>query len=455
MGGAGDKDLGTDFVAHRIPRERAERLYQASWAARRMVDLKVDDMFAKARHHTDDDELAIETFEEAEEELDVAGALSEAMKAGRLYGSSLLIICTEDGDFESPLEPEDVEEGSITNLWVVDRWACSVETWVTDPRVRGLGKPYTYRVSGRSFGSPSPTNLLSSGEGPDLLNTQNLLVNRDRVFRFDGIAPPLTEGWTSGPWQREWGISILVPAIDEILRQAANHAGVGHLVQEASIWVQKIHDFKESLMGRVPEGEPTADELALEVNALKSIYRTMFIDAEDDAERVNVTFAGLRDILDASADLLAMIEGVPVTRFRGTSATGLNATGEGDARDWRITVAAMQKRILTPVMRRMDRFIGAHCGVLQPLTYEWLPLGEMTDGEAAAVTKERVGAALALYQAGAIDEDELREIVSQDEWIGELGPYVPTGDDELDYEAHELQVEQMRKTIEEPARTRR
>ena len=145
-----------------------------------------------------------------------------------------------------------------------------------------------------------------------------------------------------------------------------------------------------------------------------------------------------------------MIEGVPVTRFRGTSATGLNATGEGDARDWRITVAAMQKRILTPVMRRMDRFIGAHCGVREPLNYEWVPLGEMTDGEAAAVTKERVGAALGLYQAGAIDEDELREIVSQDAFIGELGPYVPSDDDELDLEAHELQVEQMRRAVENP-----
>ena len=47
-----------------------------------------------------------------------------------------------------------------------------------------------------------------------------------------------------------------------------------------------------------------------------------------------------------------------MTRFLGKSATGLNATGEGDARDWRITVAAMQQRILDPIL--LD-FRHVHC----------------------------------------------------------------------------------------------
>ena len=45
MGGASDKDLGGAFYAYRMPREEAEQLYAMSWAAAKMVDIPIDDMF--------------------------------------------------------------------------------------------------------------------------------------------------------------------------------------------------------------------------------------------------------------------------------------------------------------------------------------------------------------------------------------------------------------------------
>lgn len=431
-----DKDLSVEIIARRLERSEAERLEQMSWAASRMVRAKVDDMFVRGREFTGDDGAA-DQMEEAEDKLGVMTALPDAMIAGRIFGTALMIVCTTDGNFDAPLEPDDINEGDIANLLVVDRWACAVENWVTDPRVPGYGRPYQYRVSLRTIGSPNPTatgyeapaGSLPVGPVNGMIGlpttSGNIVVNRDRVFRFDGIKSPLTEGWLYGPWQREWGISVLTRAIDEVLRDIAINAGVGHLVQEASVWVQKLQGFKDALMGKPDRNDPTADEIAAEVNLLRSIYRTTFIDAEDEATRVSVPFSGLAPIMDKMAQRLAAIEGIPITRFLGTSATGLNATGEGDARDWRITVNALQNRLLTPVLKRLDKMVARNAGLAEPPEYQWKPLGDLTPMEEAELDYKRTETATLALQAAGIDENEYRDRLEQMEWWGELGKFDP------------------------------
>ena len=128
MGGASDKDIGSAFYAYRMSREEAEQLYAMSWAAAKMVDIPIDDMFWRGRRFTGDDQGAIDAFQEAEHELGLMTALPNAMKAGQIFGTGLLILCPHepsgDGDMDKPFTADNVKEGGLANLWVVDRWAC-------------------------------------------------------------------------------------------------------------------------------------------------------------------------------------------------------------------------------------------------------------------------------------------------------------------------------------------
>lgn len=450
-GGRTDKDLGSQFHAYRMQREEAERTYAMSWAAEKMINIPVDDMFWRGRIFTGDDQEAIRKFEEAEKELKVMTRLPDAMKAGRLFGTALLIVCPADsrgeGDFSTPLQPEDIQEDGIANLWVVDRWACSVENWQTSPFYPNYGEVYQYRVNARIFGSPNP--LLEGVPGVSTSTASgHYLVNSDRVFRFDGLRSPLTEGWTTGPWEREWGVSDLTKALDAIVREAATNAGIGHLVQEASVWVQKIHNFKEAIKGRPAPGEPTAEELMLEINLLKSLYRVHAIDAEDDADRVNVTWAGLPDIMDKQWQLLAAIADIPMTRFMAQSPAGMNATGASDANNYAIHVAAMQKKLLEPVLDRLDLMVAKHAGLSAPPEYEWVPLTDLSEKEQAETGKLRVEAASIAYGDGVIDEDEYRERLSQEEWWGELGPWAgPNQMQEMELEREDAEREERMKAL--------
>ena len=87
MGGATDKDIGGAFLAFRMAREEAEQLYAMSWAAAKMVDIPIDDMFWRGRRFTGDDQSAIDAFQEAEHELGLMTALPNAMKAGQIFGT--------------------------------------------------------------------------------------------------------------------------------------------------------------------------------------------------------------------------------------------------------------------------------------------------------------------------------------------------------------------------------
>ena len=173
-----------------MPREEAEQLYAMSWAAAKMVNTLIDDMFYHGRRFTGDDEGAIKAFEEAEAELGLMTALPNAMKAGQIFGTALMIVCPLEpsgaGDLSMPFTADNVQAGGLANLWVVDRWACSVQNWQTSPFRPRYGEVYQYRVNARIFGSPDP--LMDGPPGVSNLSASGShIVNRDRIFRFDGM----------------------------------------------------------------------------------------------------------------------------------------------------------------------------------------------------------------------------------------------------------------------------
>lgn len=416
MGTSNDRSLATMFQPVRIERSQAEAIYQMSWAAAKMIDIPVDDMFVRGRRWTDDNEKDQERINEAETELNAMANLANAIKAARIFGSSLVIICTDnEADFETELDVEKIEEGSITNLWVVDRWSTWVKSWQTDPTKKKYGMPHEYYVHSRTRG-------LAEGESLDMRtevdrpSVNTYTVHESRVIRFDGNTSPLTEGWIHGPFEREWGVSLLTRVIDDITRDVSMATGVGHLMEECSVWVNKIQGYKESLMGRVEKGDPSPEEIAQTSSLLRSIWRTQFIDSEDEADRVAVTFAGVAEVMNQQARRIAAQADIPFTRFMSESPAGLNATGESDANNYAIMVQANQKRVLEPALHKLDPVIAKHAGLKEPLEYEWLTLFDMSDSDKSESSRMRTESISMAFKDRAIDETEYRELLSKDDY---------------------------------------
>lgn len=424
MGGAADHNVETVFVPRVLSRYAATILHNYSWAARKLIDIPVEDMWVRGRKWTGDDEKAIKAIADAERNLRAHARLERVMKAGRLYGTAVMIIASKRRPLHTPLDPDNVEQDEVANLIVTDRYALEVEATGVDPTIAGYGEPSLYRYT--------PRLTYAGAQGKQTPIHEPQFVDGSRVIRFDGIAPLLDEGWIYGSGAGEsastggleWGISELTPAVEHILREAATAAGIGHIVQEGSIFVVKTQGLRAAATGREQDAEtPDLASLGMTINQLKSIFRTLFIDKSDDAERINATWTGLADIFNAFGGRLAAIGDIPETRFLGKSPTGMDATGDSDMENYAIRIAALQVRLLTRPLYILDRVLAGHAGLPAPPPYEWIPLVDISPKSQAETSKIRTEAVLKALEDGAIVEDEARERLSTDEMWGELGPY--------------------------------
>ena len=169
-------------------------------------------------------------------------------------------------------------------------------------------------------------------------------------------------------------------------------------------------------MGRVEKGDPSPEEIAQTSSLLRSIWRTQFIDSEDEADRVAVTFAGVAEVMNQQARRMAAQADIPFTRFMSESPAGLNATGESDANNYAIMVQANQKRVLEPALHKLDPVIAKHAGLKEPLEYEWLTLFDMSDSDKSESSRMRTESISMAFKDRAIDETEYRELLSKDDY---------------------------------------
>ena len=403
-----DKSANTQFTVRNISWQECDALYRNSWATAKMIDIPVDDIWIRGRQFVGDDENLTETMVDASESLCLTENIQMAMKTGRLYGTGLLIISQRDVPLSEPLEIDRIRPGSVAGFIVTDRWHANIREWVVDMQMENYGQPYMYEISPR----------LSH-------DNRNVDVHHSRIIRFDGIAPTLTEGWitVSGrvPEERDWGRSIVQRAYDEVMHDAELRQSVGHLVQESSIFAIRMEGFKNMVRGKPDPEDPDLNELAASVNAMKSIYRTLFVDREDEVERINVNLAGAADLMNQMADRLAAIADIPKTRFLGSSPGGLNATGDGDWKNYSAMIAAMQVKQLTKPLKLLDMVVARHAGLPEPPEYKWLPLVDLSDEESANAEKAKAEVVLMAFKEGVITENEARERLSNLETFGELG----------------------------------
>ena len=330
-GGLSDRGEHGFFTPTRIySKWGLESLYVEPWAARKFLDIPVDDMLIRWRRFLDElDEAAAQAMREAEERHRVQDKLAQVIKAGRLYGSAFLVMATMEAPLNEPLAVERVRPGDLKNLLVFDRYDTSIVARDPDPFSPTYGEPLSYSFTGR--GSPT------------------LVVHASRVLRFDGLRPLSVTGWQA-----------LRPGLGRL------GGGAGDSKRPAGRWYrQRRHPLdgrgqrsgwsrcttsKRPWPKAASRRSPTMwgpDTMGEEINRSRSIYRTLFLDSEDEFERVAVTFAGLSELMDQFARRLAAAD-IPATRFWGQSPVGLNATGESDMRNYALRVAAMQKAKLRP-----------------------------------------------------------------------------------------------------------
>jgi phage-related protein (TIGR01555 family) len=292
-----------------------------------------------------------------------------AMQWGNLYGGSLLIFGAIDGnaDLSKPLNVKRVSDVKFLN--VVDRRFCSVVEWQSNPMLEGYGEPEVYGVGN--------------------LDGAWTKVHKSRVIAFDGVpeTDPLTRRQLGG-----WTYSVLQRPYDIVRKFATAFDSSAHLMSDASqgVWsienlIDMLGDNKDELITRLQFSDMT-----------RSAGRAVMVDAaSEDFKRVATPLGGVKDILESWMVRLASACDMPITKLFGTAAAGLNATGEGDLRNWYDELASGQENHVKPKMLRALEIIAG--GTMpEDLDIEFCSLWEQTAAEKAA-TEYQVAQTDAIY----------------------------------------------------------
>lgn len=376
-----------------------EVIYVESWAAGKFIDIPVDDMFMKWRTFCDMENSDIMRVERAETEFGIKSKLSKAIKASRLHGTGLFVILTKDAIPEKPLNVNRMMPGDLSNIITVDRFDANVVSKNNNPFSKNYGKPIFYNITLKMGGS--------------------FVVHHSRVIRFDGITSFSDNSWQS--YDQDWGVSSLIPVITEIYQDSNVSKGAASLVNEASIAVQKIEGFEDALSGA--GDEMSIQDRMSQTSILRSIFRTIFMDSEDSFERHAVNFSGLPELMDRNAVRLAAAADIPETRFWSKSLTGLQSTGDGEARNYAMKVESDQNNKLPEPLRKIDAVLQKHLGLSENINYEFPSILDLSEKDKVEVASKKALFVVPLVTAGIIDEDEGRAILDGDDIIGQLDAY--------------------------------
>lgn len=355
-----------------------ESLFYEDGLAARIVKLLPDDMFREGWDYSfpklDDIAAAsiAEQYAAVMEELGAQQKIKDAMTWKRLYGGAAILISAMDGlTPDQPLDPKRIR--SIERLRVIERTEIEFENiiWQDDPTKPRYGLPEAYPVR-----FDTPGNKAS----------QAMLVHHSRIIELHGDTLPRHSVTGVSAESRYWGIPALQRANDRLKSLGMSLGSIDQLLSELGVGKYKIKDLATLLA--TPEGEAAIKRRVELTDLVKSTFRSMYMDNEEDYVRDTISFAGVPEILHILFMLISADTGYPMTRLFGMSPAGMNATGESDMNNYYDMVRSLQIAELQPVLLRLVRIIAEWKGLDEPYI-EFRPLETMNEKEKADLEKQR------------------------------------------------------------------
>ena len=387
----GDKTVADTYVLPTYSQVEIEASYRSSWLARKVIDVPPFDSVKDWRDWQAKDDQ-IEAIEAEEKRLQVKTKVRKALTWGRLYGGAALILGAKQGSPEQPLKIEAIATNGLQFVHAVTRYQLTVEDLDRDPMSEFFGQPTMYAISG-----------------------QNGMVrlHPSRVIRFVGQEIPdyavQSDGWGDPLWM----------TIERAVKNAdLSSAGIAALVHEAKTDVIHVPGLLESI-GTAEFENRLVKRFTLAM-MMKSITNALLLDgglgdgkSGEVWDRKEISFAGLTDVAKLFLSIVAAAADIPATRLLGKSPDGMNATGEGDLRNYYDMIKARQEMDLAPALEPLDEILIRSALGSRPdeIYYEWAPLHQATPAENAEIEKKRADTAKVYADTGLIPNTALAKTV--------------------------------------------
>jgi phage-related protein (TIGR01555 family) len=365
-----------------LGRIELEDIYRHYWIAK-AVDIRPWDMTREWRRFEAGDITPeqIKSIEDLEKKIGLPEKVREALKWASLYGGAGIIMHFKGslGSMEEELNPERVGKGDLERLSVGDRWELIEAT------------PIDYNPL-------SPT--YRTAEYYYLANDVNHnRIHRSRIIFFRGREMPIRvtrqlKGYGESDVQRWY---------QAMINNETLSAAIIEGVHQSNIDVVGVKGLANLLA--TDDGEEKAKNRFMVMDYCKSLLNMSIIDAEDNFTRNAFPFSGLPDIKRIFLEILSSATDIPLTRFLGSSPSGLNSTGEGDIRNYYDSIGSEQQAKLSPKLDMIDQVLirSAIGSYPEDISYEFNSLWQMSPNEEADLKLKQVQILQGLHDLG-VDE---------------------------------------------------
>lgn len=395
-----------------IPDMQLTGLYEGNGLFSKIIDTPAEEAL---KHGFDlnlkSDELNA-FVEDALDDLEWEEKAATAIKWARLYGGALIVMLIDDGrGLEEPVDWEHIR--SIDELRVYERSIVQPDyasLYQQDYGGKGVGN----RVS--KFGQPEYYYVSS------IYGSFKVHESRCLVFR-NGVLPEQTSNAT----YLFWGMPEYVRIRRALRETVTAHTDSVKLLERS---VQAIYSMKglASLL-TTDDGENQVLKRLQLVDTSRGLLNSIAIDSEGEQyDFKTFQFSGVKDVIDATCNMLSALTNIPQTILFGRSPAGMNATGTSDFESYYNFVEKIQRLMLKRNLRTLLDVVfraGIASGdVAEEPDYklEFKPLWSLSDTEQATVDQTKAQTALVKAQTAqayvdmqALDPTEVRRRLASDE----------------------------------------
>ena len=301
------------------------RLYEGNGLFAKIIDRPSEEAVKHGYDIDFGDSAVSEYIEDRMDKLHLEEKFATAEKWARLYGGAIIVMLVDDGrGLEEPLNWSDVR--SIEELRVFERA-------IVQPDYTNL---YHFNFADSMdgdvpYGEPEYYQVFSV-HGYFVVHQSRCLVFRN------GRLPEQTTNTN----YRYWGIPEFVRIRNALQECVTSHGNGVKLLERC---VQAIYKMKNlSNMLATDEGEDKAIRRLQLIDMARGILNSIAIDTDgEEYDFKNITMAGVKDILDATCNMLSAVSDIPQTILFGRSPAGMNSTGENDMENYYNMVENIQK----------------------------------------------------------------------------------------------------------------
>ena len=242
------------------------------------------------------------------------------------------------------------------------------------------------------------------------------------VFR-NGILPERV----TNPVYRFWGTPEY-SRIRRAMRDTLTTHGDGPKLLDRS--VQPVYKMKDLASILSAEGGDDIVMKRLElIDLARGILNSIAIDKDgEDYDFKSFQFTGIKDVVDASCNMLSAVTNIPQTILFGRSPAGENSTGHSDLENYYNYVEKIQKLMLKKNLSALLDILfqaGLANGEVEEIPdydLEFKPLWSLSETEQATVDKTKADTELVKAQTAqiyvrmqAMDPSEVREALKNNE----------------------------------------